>query len=259
MNNQYGLKVIAIIPARYASSRFPGKPLAKIGGIEMIVRVCRQVEKAGVEVLVATDSEAIKECVEQAGYRAVMTSEHHRTGTDRVREAYDKSGFEADVIVNVQGDEPFIDPSQIKSLIECFKNADTDIATLSRRFNPARGFEALFDPNLVKLVTGLDGRALYFSRSIIPYVRGVDWQKWLETTDFKTHVGVYAYRPEVLRAISELPQSQLEKAESLEQLRWLENGYLIKVAETSAPTIGIDTPADLEEAEKYLKEIEKNG
>ncbi|MDE5876296.1 MAG: 3-deoxy-manno-octulosonate cytidylyltransferase [Muribaculaceae bacterium] len=253
------MRAMAIIPARYASSRFPGKPLAKIGGVEMIVRVCRQVAKTGVEVLVATDSEAIKNCVEQAGYRAVMTSEHHRTGTDRVREAYDKSGAEVDVIINVQGDEPFIDPSQIEALIACFEDSATDIATLSRRFDPARGFEALFDPNLVKLVTGLDGRALYFSRSIIPYVRNTDWQQWLKTTDFKMHVGVYAYRPSVLRAISELPQSELEKAESLEQLRWLENGYRIKVAETSTPTIGIDTPADLEEAEKYLKEIEKTA
>ena len=259
MNSQSGLRVMAIIPARYASSRFPGKPLATIGGVEMIVRVCNQVSKTGVEVLVATDSEAIRECVERAGYRAVMTSEHHRTGTDRVREANDKIGAEMDVIVNVQGDEPFIDPSQIEALIACFDDPGTDIATLSRRFDPERGFEALFDVNLVKVVTALDGRALYFSRSIIPYVRGVDWQQWLKTTDFKTHVGVYAYRPDVLRAISELPQSELEKAESLEQLRWLENGYRIKVAETSAPTIGIDTPADLEEAERYLKEIEKNG
>ena len=143
MNSQSGLRVMAIIPARYASSRFPGKPLATIGGVEMIVRVCNQVSKTGVEVLVATDSEAIREGVERAGDRAVMTSEHHRTGTDRVREAYDKIGAEMDVIVNVQGDEPFIDPSQIEALIACFDDPGTDIATLSRRFDPERGFEPL--------------------------------------------------------------------------------------------------------------------
>lgn len=253
------MKAIAIIPARYGSSRFPGKPLAKLGGTEMIVRVCRQVSKTGIEPLVATDDERIRQCVEQAGFRAVMTAPNHRTGTDRVREAYAKSGCEADVVVNVQGDEPFIDPSQIETLVRCFENQATQIATLVRRFDPERGFDALFDPNLVKVVVAEDGRALYFSRSIVPYVRAADWKQWLRAHSFLTHVGVYAYRPEVLERISGLPQTDLEKAESLEQLRWLGNGLSIQTAETEAPTVGIDTPEDLAEAERYLKEIEKQG
>ena len=151
-----------------------------------------------------------------------MTSSSHRSGTDRVAEAYRLIGAKADVIVNIQGDEPFVEPEQIKQLTELFDNPATDIATPVRPFDPARGFEALFDPNLVKVVTASDGKALYFSRSIIPYVRGAEWKEWLDKTRFLTHVGMYAYRPEVLAEIVELPQSPLELAESLEQLRWLQ-------------------------------------
>lgn len=249
-------KFVVIIPARYASSRFPGKPLARIGGVEMIVRVCRKASMACPEVMVATDDERIARCVEDAGFRAVMTDPNHKSGTDRIREAYLKSGSHAEVIINIQGDEPFIDPSQIEQLMDCFDRSATRIATLGRPFDPALGLDALEDPNLVKLTFGLDSKALYFSRSVIPYVRTAPRDKWLETTTFHSHVGVYAYRRETLLEITALPESPLESLEKLEQLRWLQNGYDVTVAITTLPTIGIDTPQDLEFAEKYLHTIE---
>lgn len=247
------LKFIVIIPSRYGSSRFPGKPLAKIAGVEMVVRVCRRASEAGVDVAVATDDTRIRDCVEKAGFKAVMTSPDHKSGTDRVQEAFVKLGSPADVVINVQGDEPFIAPSQIKALMDCFINdPSTQLATLVREYDREKGFEGLFDPNVVKVTRALDGKALYFSRSIIPYVRGVDWQGWLDKFTFHTHVGIYAYRADVLEKITGLSRSPLEIAESLEQLRWLENGYSIRTAVTSEPTVGIDTPADLEEAEAFL-------
>ncbi|MDE6007962.1 MAG: 3-deoxy-manno-octulosonate cytidylyltransferase [Muribaculaceae bacterium] len=245
-------RFIVIIPARYGSSRFPGKPLAKIGGEEMIVRVCRRAAETGATVAVATDDERIRDCVEKAGFTAVMTSPDHKSGTDRVYEAFCKLGKPADVIINVQGDEPFIVPSQIKALMKCFEEDGVGLATLVRKFDKNLGFEALFDPNLVKVVCGEDGNALYFSRSIIPYIRSVEWKEWLDKHTFLTHVGIYAYRSDVLGEITRLERSPLEKAESLEQLRWLENGYSIKTAVTPEQTIGIDTPADLEAAERWL-------
>lgn len=250
--------VIGIIPARYASTRFPGKPLAMLGGKTVIERVYTQVSKVLDNVAVATDDARIAAAVRAFGGTAVMTSEAHRSGTDRCCEAYHNLGSDAKVVINIQGDEPFIAPEQIRALAGCFDGAEgeaTDIATLVRRFNTADGFEALFDPNLVKVTFAANGRALYFSRSIIPYVRNVEWKQWLETADFYTHVGIYAYRAHVLEAISKLPQSSLEKAESLEQLRWLQNGYNIRTALTDAATIGIDTPADLAAAEKYLQNL----
>lgn len=240
-----------IIPARYASTRFPGKPLARIGGREMILHVCARASEVCREVYVATDDERIRDCVEKAGYRAVMTSPDHKSGTDRVCEAYALSGSKADVVINIQGDEPFIDPRQIRQLMDCFRNPATRIATLARRFDPQLGFEALFDPNLVKIVFSDSGNALYFSRSIIPYVRTAEWKEWLATAEFHTHVGIYAYRSETLREITRLPESSLEKTEKLEQLRWLQNGYSITTAVTDLPTIGIDTPDDLARAEEY--------
>lgn len=242
------LKFAGLIPARYASSRFPGKPLADIGGMTMIERVYRQASKALDTVAVATDDERIANAVREFGGTVVMTSDKHRSGTDRICEAYHALGLDADVVINIQGDEPFIDPRQINALKECFDDATTDIATLARIYNKEGGFEGLFDPNLVKLVRDNSGNALYFSRSIVPYVRGYEWQQWLEHTTFLTHVGMYAYRANVLDEITKLPQSTLELAESLEQLRWLQNGYRIKVAITDIPTIGIDTPEDLENA-----------
>lgn len=247
------MKFIVLIPARYESSRFPGKPLAKIGGVEMIVRVCRQVSKTGFPLAVATDNDKIAECVRAAGFEAVMTLPTHRSGTERVEEAYRNSGSDADVVINVQGDEPFINPEQIRLIADIFeKYPETRLATLARKFNPAQGIEALEDSNLVKLVMSEDGKALYFSRSVIPYVRGVKREKWLESATFHSHIGIYAYRSSVLSEIVKLPMAPLERAENLEQLRWLQNGYEIRTAVSEHPTIGIDTRHDLEEAEKFL-------
>lgn len=246
---------IGIVPARYASSRFPGKPLARLGDKSMIERVVAQASKALDRVIVATDDDRIADEVRRFGGEVVMTSSSHRSGTDRVAEAYKISGAEADVIVNVQGDEPFVEPEQINQLIGLFDEPSTQLATLVRPFDPARGFEALFDPNLVKVVTADDGHALYFSRSIMPYVRSVDWKEWLGRARFLTHVGMYAYRPEALARIVRLPQSSLELAESLEQLRWLQAGFSIMTAETTFDNIGIDTPADLEAAIARLSAI----
>lgn len=247
-------KFVGIIPARYASSRFPGKPLAKLGDSPVIEHVVKRVEKVLEEIYVATDDERIAEVVTGFGGRPIMTSPNHPSGTDRVMEAYLKSGSNADVIINIQGDEPFIAEEQIRLLMSAFDDQNTQIATLARRFDPSAGFDALFDPNLVKLVKDDKDFALYFSRSIIPYVRGKVWTEWLESAVFHTHVGIYAYRADVLERLTKLPQSSLEKAESLEQLRWLQNGYKIKVGITDTPTIGIDTPDDLEHAQKYLEE-----
>lgn len=247
------MKTLVLIPARYESTRFPGKPLARICGEEMIVRVCRQVEKTGLPLAVATDNDLIAAKVEEAGFRAVMTAPTHRSGTERVEEAYRNLGSDADVIINVQGDEPFIDPSQILALAEIFKRyPDTRLATLARPFDRNLGYKTLEDPNLVKLVKSEDGHALYFSRSVIPFVRKAPRAEWPDATEYFTHIGIYAYSADTLREIVRLPESPLEKAESLEQLRWLENGFRIRVDVSESVTIGIDTPRDLEAAEQYL-------
>lgn len=250
------MKYIALIPARYASTRFPGKPLATIGGKPMIQRTFEAAARAlGAEnVAVATDDSRIFDAVEAFGGRAVMTSPDHRSGTDRCREAYDIIGSDADVVINVQGDEPFLNPLQLKQLVSCFDSEGTDIATLARSFDPEKSYEALADPNTPKLVTDARGFALYFSRSVIPYVRGAEREEWPACFPYLTHVGLYAFRAPVLREVSALPQSPLELAESLEQLRWLQAGYRIRVAVTDLPNIGIDTPADLAAAEKMILE-----
>ena len=253
------MKFIGIIPARYASSRFPGKPLAKIGELTMIERVYRQASKELDDVVVATDDSRIFDAVTAFGGKAVMTSDSHRSGTDRCREAYANLGSTADVIINIQGDEPFIAPEQIASLKECFNDTSVTIATLARRFDPSKGFEALFDPNTPKVVIDDDSNAIYFSRSIIPYVRNYPWQEWIDHATFHTHVGLYAYRATTLDEITGLPQSSLELAESLEQLRWVQNGYKIRVAITDRPTIGIDTPEDLQAAIDYLKTLDNEN
>jgi len=245
-------KFIGIIPARYASTRFPGKSLAEIGGMPMVVMVCRQAKKVLENVCVATDNEIIFKTVNDYGFEAVMTSDKHKTGTDRIAEAVAKINTDADVVVNIQGDEPFVDPSQISALMDCFSDPQTDIATLARPFDADAGIAAVIDPNKVKVVFGLNGKALYFSRSAIPFVRGVGQEKWMQKQNFYLHVGMYAYRAEVLKKLSSLAQSPLEISESLEQLRWLENGYTIKVAKTLVPTIGIDTPEDLEKARRFF-------
>lgn len=250
------MKFIGIIPARYASSRFPGKPLADLGGKTMIERVYTRVASVMEHVAVATDDERIANAVKAFGGTAVMTSTEHRSGTDRCREAAEKLGIDADVVVNIQGDEPFIAPSQLKSLMGSFDDPDVQIASLARPFDPARGFDALFDPNTPKVVMDNDMNAIYFSRSIIPYVRNYEWKEWVDHAKFFTHVGLYGYRLETLNEICRLPQSPLELAESLEQLRWLQAGYKIRMSLTNEPTIGIDTPADLEAAREMLKSTE---
>ncbi len=252
------IKFIGIIPARYASSRFPGKPLADLGGKPVIQHVVERASQVLDNVIVATDDNRIYDAVKTFGGYAVMTSTEHRSGTDRVREAFEKCDYDADVIINIQGDEPFIAPQQIETLKSCFDAPDVDIATLARQFDPTLGFEAIFDPNLVKVTFDKNGRALYFSRSIIPYVRNVEWKQWLQVAKFYTHVGIYAYRTDVLKQITALPQSRLEIAESLEQLRWLENGYNIRVAITDYATIGIDTPTDLDNARRYWTSLINN-
>ena len=247
------MKVIAIIPARYASTRFPGKPLAILGGKTVIRRVWEQVSRVIDDVAVATDDRRIAEAVEAFGGRAVITSPNHRSGTDRCYEAYCLIGWEYDVVVNVQGDEPFISPSQIRALTACFDDEHTDIATLAKPFAASDGIEALENPNSPKVVIDNESRAIYFSRSVIPYLRGVERSEWLARHTFYKHIGMYAFRRDVLREVTSLPQSSLERAESLEQLRWLENGYKIGVGITDIETVGIDTPEDLARAEEFLR------
>lgn len=247
------MRFLAIIPARYASKRFPAKPLAMLGGKPVIQRVYEQVRKVLDNVMVATDDERIYAVVENFGGQVVMTRTDHKSGTDRCFEAYQKIGEVFDVIINVQGDEPFIQPSQIQTLQACFEDSSTQIATLVKPFVVEDGLEALKNPNSPKVVVSDDHRALYFSRSVIPYLRGIPEEEWLKRHTFYKHIGLYAYRAETLREITQLPQSTLEKAESLEQLRWLDHGYVIRVGETSVETIGIDTPEDLARAEEFLK------
>ena len=246
------MKFIGIIPARYASTRFPGKPLAILGGKTVIQRVYEQASSVLEEAYVATDDERILQVVEQFGGRAVMTRADHKSGTDRIEEAAEKIGTDADVIINIQGDEPFIQPSQIETLMRLFDNPTTQIGTLGKRFD---SIEATLNPNSPKIVTDLQGFALYFSRSIIPFVRGIEQTEWLKSYPFLKHLGLYAYRREVLHEVTQLPQSPLELAESLEQLRWLENGYRIRVGLTDVETVGIDTPEDLERAEEFLNHM----
>ncbi len=243
---------IGIIPARYASSRFPGKPLAMLGGITVIERVYRQASLVLHNVVVATDDTRIADTVDAFGGKAVMTRNTHRSGTDRCREAYVNNGGREDVIINIQGDEPFIHPEQIRAIMSCFDDDATDIATLIRPFDPTRPVEELFNPNSPKVVVDSHMNAMYFSRSVIPYLRGEEQENWPARHQYYTHIGMYAYRADVLAEITRLPQSSLEQAESLEQLRWLENGYTIKTAVSDIETVGIDTPADLERAEAIL-------
>ncbi|WP_251620039.1 3-deoxy-manno-octulosonate cytidylyltransferase [Odoribacter lunatus] len=247
------MKVLILIPARYASTRFPGKPLAEIGGRPMIQHVVEKALSVTDDVYVATDDRRISEKIEAFGGKAIMTSSDHRSGTDRCFEAYEKvikeKHAEYDVVVNIQGDEPFIVPQQIRQLIQCFENQDVQIATLAKPFEDN---EALFDSNKVKVVFSSRNTAIYFSRSPIPFARGLEKSEWLDATTYYKHIGMYAYRPSVLREITLLPPGKLEKIESLEQLRWLENGYTIAVGITEHESIGIDTPEDLERAKALL-------
>ncbi|MCK4570262.1 MAG: 3-deoxy-manno-octulosonate cytidylyltransferase [Bacteroidales bacterium] len=243
------MKFIGIIPSRYASSRFPGKPLAVIDGKSMIMRVYEQSKKASCfsDVVVATDDRRIFDHVIAEGGKAVMTSNKHLSGTDRVFEAAmeiitDEKALNDHIIINIQGDEPFIDPAAIETLAACFNDPGISIATLIKKISRD---EELFDENVVKVISGKSGRALYFSRSALPFVRGKNTSGYLSAFPFYKHIGIYAYRADILREITALKPSGLELAEGLEQLRWLENGYDIFTEETEYESISVDTPEDL--------------
>ena len=216
-------------------------------------RVYEQVAKMVERVVVATDDERIYDAVASFGGEVVMTSPNHKSGTDRCAEAYEKLGYEADIVINVQGDEPFIATEQIEALVKCFENEAIDIATLVKPFSAEAGIEALENPNSPKVVINEKSEAIYFSRSVVPYLRDVERSEWLKHHTFYKHIGIYAFRAKTLGEITQLPQSPLEVAEKLEQLRWLENGYKIGVGVTDIETIGIDTPEDLERAEQFLR------
>lgn len=248
------MKVIGIIPARHASSRFPGKPLAKLGGKYVIQRVVEQVGAVLDDVYVATDDERIYNTVTSMGAKAVMTRPDHQSGTDRIAEALEKIGGNFDVVVNIQGDEPFIQKSQIETVVACFNDADTQIATLGKKFAT---IEEAKNPNSPKIILDNRSYAMYFTRALAPYIRGKEESQWIDVYPFLKHIGLYAYRTEVLREVTKLPQSPLEIAEGLEQLRWLQNGYKIKVGLTEVETVGIDTPEDLQRAELFLAQQSK--
>jgi 3-deoxy-manno-octulosonate cytidylyltransferase (CMP-KDO synthetase) len=248
------MKFIGIIPSRYESSRFPGKPLVNIHGKSMINRVYEQAKKALDYVYVATDDERIANEIKQFGGQYVITSKDHKSGTDRLAEAIEiiqkKLNTPFDVVINIQGDEPFIEPDQIKELINCFSSDETEIATLIKKItNP----EDIFNPNKPKVIFDYQMNAIYFSRSPIPYVRNKEKEHWLKSFDFYRHIGMYAYKTSVLSKITLLERSKLEIAESLEQNRWIENGYTIKLAKTHFDSLGIDTPEDLQKALSLIK------
>ncbi|WP_419801140.1 3-deoxy-manno-octulosonate cytidylyltransferase [Mucilaginibacter sp.] len=238
------MKFLGIIPARHASTRFPGKPLANIAGKTMIRRVYEQALQCSLleKVVVATDDLQIFDHVLEFGGLVEMTSAQHQSGTDRCAEV--SAIFpEFDVVINIQGDEPFINPNQINKLAACFTDEKTELATLVKKISLE---EELHNFNTPKVVLNSKSEAIYFSRSVIPYVRGQQLQNWLQNHTFYKHIGIYGYRADVLQTITKLAVSPLEKAESLEQLRWIENGFRIKVAETDLETLAVDTPEDLE-------------
>ena len=245
--------ILGVIPARFASTRFPAKPLADLAGKSMIQRVYEQVKKSKfiAEVVVATDHVEIFNRVKDFGGNVCMTKESHASGTDRCYEALTLQQEEFTYVINIQGDEPFIQPAQI-DLLANLLDGKTEVATLVKKIEEQ---EQLFNPNVVKAVVTKNNTALYFSRSPIPHIRNTQESEWLSINTFYKHIGMYAYRSDILKKLTGLPVSNLEKAESLEQLRWLENGFKISVAETHTETIGIDTPEDLTKAMTYLKAI----
>jgi 3-deoxy-manno-octulosonate cytidylyltransferase (CMP-KDO synthetase) len=238
------MNILGIIPARFASTRFPGKPLVEIAGKSMIQRVFEQAKKCVhlAQVIVATDDTRIYDHVLNFGGVAVMTSSDHQSGTDRCAEVALQHP-QYNVIINIQGDEPYIDPEQISKLAACFTNSSTQIATLIKKIQTE---QELLNVNSPKVIINKLSEAVYFSRSPLPHIRGQEQQNWLSHFTYFKHIGIYGYRADILQEITKLPVSSLEKAESLEQLRWLENGYRIKVAETELETYAIDTPQDLE-------------
>jgi 3-deoxy-manno-octulosonate cytidylyltransferase (CMP-KDO synthetase) len=256
MRNRSGIHFAGIIPARYASSRFPGKPLVMINGKTMIRRVYEQALKSLETVYVATDDQRIHDSVLGFGGNVVMTSPDHQSGTDRCAEAAiliaRHKGQDIDVVINIQGDEPFIRPEQIDLLKSCFNDKSVEIATLVRK--TAKG-EDIFNPNQPKVVLDNSGNAIYFSRAAIPFIRNLGESLWSENHTFYKHLGLYAYTVKALKIITKLPVSTLEKAESLEQNRWIENGFRIRTAVTEWESIGIDTPADLERALSHFDNL----
>ncbi len=242
------MEFIVIIPARYGSTRFPGKPLADIGGKPMIQRVCEQAAKATGNVWVATDDQRIVDAVQAFGGKVVLTSADHRSGTDRCAEAVSniaaQTGRQYDVVINVQGDEPFIQPEQIRLAMSCFTdNPKTEIATL---IQPINSLDEVMNPSNAKVVLDNEANAIYFSRAPIPYGAKHDPSEWLTLATYYNHVGLYAYRTDILQKLALLPEGRLEKAESLEQLRWIENGFKINTRITDHESVGIDTPEDLQ-------------
>lgn len=238
------MKIIGIIPARYESSRFPGKPLVDIHGKSMIQRVYEQVKGCAslAEVVVATDDSRIEEHVRAFAGNVVMTSSKHESGTDRCAEVISKiNGF--DIAINIQGDEPFINPLQIELLCSLFDDQQTEIGTLVKQIETQ---EDLFNESTPKVIVSKQQQALYFSRQTIPFQRGVERSEWLRKQTYYKHIGIYGYRADILKEITALPVSPFEKAEALEQLRWIENGYRVKVAKTEFDTIAVDHPEDLE-------------
>ena len=245
------MKIIGIIPARYASTRFPGKPLIDIAGKSMIQRVYEQAKKSKKlsDVVVATDDVRIEQHVNAFGGKVVMTGEHHQSGTDRCFEATNKISAKADVIVNIQGDEPFIQPAQIDEVASCFDVPGVQLATLVKKIKTK---EELFNVHLPKVLINSKKEAIYFSRQTIPYIRGQKEEDWLGQHTFYKHIGIYAYQTEILGRITSLVPSSLERAEGLEQLRWIENGYKIKVELTDYESVAIDVPDDLQKLSKFL-------
>lgn len=252
------MRILGLIPARYASTRFPGKPLAEISGKPMIQWVYERTSKVFDWVYVATDDERIKSAVEMFGGKVVMTSSTHQSGTDRCAEALDKVeamlNIKFDVVVNIQGDEPFIQPEQLIKVASCFNEPTTQLATLVKQFSDK---EDVFNPNTPKVILNKNNEAIYFSRSVIPFLRSKEKTDWQSNYPFFKHIGLYAYRSNVLREITKLAQSTLELAESLEQLRWIENNYRIKVEKTEMETLAVDTPEDLERVKEYAKNMLK--
>lgn len=245
------MKVLGVIPARYASSRFPGKPLADIAGKPMIQRVyeqCQQSENIS-RLVVATDDQRIFDTVIDFGGKAVMTCQSHQSGTDRCFEALQKQNEHFDAVVNIQGDEPLINPQQIDQLVRLLENENATIATLAFKI---RNPDELYNPNVVKVVCSKQGKALYFSRCTIPFLRDMPEKATPDSFPFLKHIGLYAYSAESLKTICAMPPSLLEKAESLEQLRWLENGLTLFVGVTEYQNIGVDTPEDLEKLRNFF-------
>jgi 3-deoxy-manno-octulosonate cytidylyltransferase (CMP-KDO synthetase) len=239
------VNILGIIPARYASTRFPGKPLVDINGKSMIQHVYEQALKAKslTKVIVATDDWRIFDAVTAFGGNVAMTDTAHRSGTDRCNEVLKKSDLSFDAVINIQGDEPFIDPNQIDQLAKLIQENGVQIASLAKKITSS---DELFNPNVVKIIFNTDQEAIYFSRHAIPYLRDIEQDEWINNFSFHKHLGIYAYRSDILKQITQLSVSTLEKAESLEQLRWLENGFKIKIGITTIENIAIDTPNDLQ-------------